>query len=80
MNRGDSHVFRFLPLIGVGFGMFYGLGSLTGCDADTPRVPTPEQVLRADAASQDAMRQHYGNTRRHQSKPRSQSDASLTRP
>jgi len=37
------------------------IGAIPGCDMNTPSAPTPAQILKADAKSQGAMKEFYGN-------------------
>ena len=47
---------------------------LQGCDMNAPKEPTHEQVLKADAKSQGAMKEHYGNMIGPQSGSKSKSN------
>ena len=51
------------------------IGAIQGCDMNTPSAPTPAQILKADAKSQGAMREYYGNMLTSNAKPKSKSKA-----
>lgn len=66
---------RTMTSIAVSLSALVLVGSLAGCDANQPSVPTQEQIIKADSKSQDAMREYYGNMLKPQSGPKAKAKA-----
>jgi hypothetical protein len=62
---------RCLQACTAGLALVLSIGFLQGCDMNAPKEPTQTQVLKADAKSQEAMKQYYGNMIGPQSKAKS---------